>query len=105
MEKINVYIDGPNLLGAVSDLKKKRVWVDPFKLSQGLIDQQRQEIGMIFYAETPYSENLHNVDTFRRQQSFFGHIHAYIQEKRITHIKGNYRIDTTRVPASIVEST
>lgn len=102
MEIVNVYIDGPNLLGAVSDLKKKRAWVDPFRLSHALIHKQAQEIKAVFYAETPYQENLHNPETFRRQQSFFGKIHTYIQGKKVIHIKGNYRIDTIKVPPFIV---
>lgn len=102
MEKVCVYVDGPNLLGAVSDLKQKRVWLDPFRLSQLLIDKKMQEIKTIFYAETPYAENLHNPETFRKQQSFFGNIHTYIQDQKVVHIKGNYRIDTTKVPSFIV---
>ena len=102
MEKINVYIDGPNLLGAVSDLRKKRLWLDPFRLSQRLIDTATQTINNIFYAETPYPENLHTPETFRKQQSFFGKIHIYLEDRKVIHIKGNYRIDTSRVPFFIV---
>ncbi|MBI1871581.1 MAG: NYN domain-containing protein [Chlamydiae bacterium] len=102
MEIVNVYIDGPNLLGAVSDLRKKRVWVNPLQLSNHLINKQTQEIKAIFYAETPYPENLHSPGSFRKQQIFFGKIYTYIQNKEVFHIKGSYRVDTTTVPLFIV---
>ena len=104
MERVNVYIDGPNLLGAVSDINKKRVWLDPFRIACQLIDKQKEKLQTVFYAETPYPENLHSPDTFRKQQSFFGNIHSYIENKKIIHIKGSYRIDTVRVPLFIVNS-
>ena len=102
MESVNVYIDGPNLLGAVSDLRKKRVWLDPVRLSERLINKTTQTVKTIFYAETPYPENLHSPESFRKQQSFFGKIHTYIQDRKVIHIKGNYRIDTCKVPFFIV---
>ena len=42
MERVNVYIDGPNVLGAVSQMRKKRVWVDPYRLAQHLIKPLEQ---------------------------------------------------------------
>ncbi|MBI1882791.1 MAG: hypothetical protein HYS08_01100 [Chlamydiae bacterium] len=102
MQIVNLYMDGPNLLGAVSDLRKKRVWIDPFRLSSHLVDKQIQEVKTIFYAETPYPENLHSPESFRKQQSFFGRIYSYIQSQKVIHIKGNYRIDTNTVPLFIV---
>lgn len=104
MEKVNVYIDGPNLLGAVSDVRKKRVWLDPFRLANQLIDKQRQEVKTVFYAETPYPENLHSPETFRKQQTFFGNIHTYIEDQTVVHIRGGYRIDTVKVPSFILNS-
>lgn len=101
MERVIIYIDGPNLLGAVSDLLKKRVWLDPLLLSEKLVDKQHQGIKAIFYAETPYPENLHSLETFRKQQSFFGHIYRHLQAGKIIHIEGNYRVDHMRVPAPI----
>jgi uncharacterized LabA/DUF88 family protein len=101
-ETVNIYVDGPNLLGAVSDLRAKRVWIDPVRLAGLLIQDQSQRLGKIYYAETPYHGNLHNPDTFRKQQSFFGRIHKHIRDGRLVHIEGNYRIDTMRVPAYIV---
>ena len=102
-EVVNVYIDGPNLLGAVSDLRAKRVWIDPFRLATLLVHTQTQRIGKVYYAETPYHGNLHNPDTFKKQQSFFGRIHRYIQDGRMIHIKGNYRVDAVKVPSYIVK--
>jgi len=104
MEKVNVYIDGPNLLGAVSDVRKKRVWLDPFRLAHHLINKQTQEVKTVFYAETPYPENLHSPETFRKQQTFFGNIHTYIEDQKVVHIRGGYRIDTMKVPSFILNS-
>lgn len=102
-EVVNVYIDGPNLLGAVSDLRKKRLWIDPFLLAQRLIIQARQTLRTIYYAETPYPEDTHSPETFRKQQSFFGHLHKYLKTGQVTHIQGVYRIEHERVPAFIVD--
>jgi len=102
MEIINVYIDGPSLLGVVNDIRKKRIWLDPFRLSRLLINKQLQQVKKIYYAETPYQENLHNPETFRKQQRFFGKIHTYIQDGKVNHITGVYRLDTIQVPRFIV---
>ncbi len=102
METVNVYVDGPNLLGAVSEIKRKRVWLDPHKLARLLVDERAQQIKNLYYAETPYPENAFRPELFRKQQSFFGHIHKYIQNKEVIHIRGNYRIDKVRVPSYIV---
>lgn len=104
MERINIYIDGPNLLGAVSEIEQRRVWVDPVLLSRRLVQPSTQAIQTIYYAETPYPSNLIGPETFRRQQSFFGHIYKYKQNKEIHHIEGNYRITTERVPQDIVSA-
>lgn len=103
-EAVNVYIDGPNLLGAVSDMRKgRRVWVDPFQLAQLLIRRESQELKQVYYMETPYQGNLHNPDTFRKQQRLFGIIHKYISDGRVKHIKGVYRIDEVKVPHFILK--
>ncbi len=102
MEKVNVYIDGPNLLGAVSETLRKRIWLDPFKLANFLIDVHTQKVEKIYYAETPYPETSFQLETFRKQQSFFGHLHKYIQSKQIVHIRGHYRIDKMKVPQYIL---
>lgn len=102
MEKIHIYIDGPNLLGAVSDLMKNRVWLDPLLFSSYLINKEHQTVNKILYAETPYPENLHSPDTFRKQQSFFGKIYYHIKEQKVVHISGNYRVDTMMVPSFII---
>ncbi len=102
-ELVNVYVDGPNLLGAVSDLRKgRRVWLDPVELARRIADQTTQEIKRIYYAETRYQENRHHPDTFRRQQSFFGHIFKYIRSGVLTHIEGVYRTDEVKVPQHII---
>ena len=102
MEKINFYIDGPNLLGAVSQIKKKRVWIDPYKLSHLLVNKDSQTIHKIYYSETPYPGSSISSEIFRRQQSFFGHIYKYIADETLVHIRGNYRIDRIKVPEYIV---
>lgn len=103
-ERVTVYIDGPNLLGAVSEMRKnRRVWVDPYLLSQHLIQHETQTLHQVYYMETPYQGNLHNPETFRRQQRFFGVIHKYIKDGRIKHIKGVYRTDTVKVPYFILK--
>ncbi|MBI1976730.1 MAG: NYN domain-containing protein [Candidatus Omnitrophica bacterium] len=102
MEKVHIYIDGPNLLGAVSDLRKKRLWIDPILLSGYLVDTTHQSLNRVFYAETPYPQNLHSPETFRSQQSFFGKIYSHIQDQRLVHIRGNYRVNTMTVPSFIV---
>lgn len=102
MEKIIVYIDGPNLLGAVSATLQRRVWVDPYRLSQRLIDTKTQTMSRIYYSETPYSQNVFSPEVFKRQQSFFGHLHKHIQSKQIYHIKGSYRINLEQIPQRIL---
>ena len=102
MEKVNIYIDGPNLLGAVSETLRKRVWLDPYKLSKFLIDGRTQQIHKIYYAETPYPETSFQLETFRKQQSFFGQLHKYTESEQVVHIRGNYRIDKMRVPPYIL---
>ena len=102
MERVSIYIDGPNLLGAARATLGRRVWIDPLMLSGRLITRGTHEIGKIYYSETPYPEHVFKSSTFRRQQSFFGNIHKYIEEGKIVHIEGTYRIDTLRVPADII---
>lgn len=99
---VNVYIDGPNLLGAVSELRKKRVWLDPVRLAALLVSPEQKEIKIIYYCETPYAQNLHNPKAFSNQQSFFGKIHAYVKTGKVIHIKGHYRIELNKVPTFIL---
>lgn len=103
MEKVIVYIDGPNLLGAVSETLERRAWVDPFILSQRLINPALHEIKNIYYSETPYPQPSFQLSTFKRQQSFFGHMHKAFTERKVVHIKGNYRIDELKVPQYIID--
>ena len=101
MEKVNVYIDGPNLLGAVSQTLGRRLWVDPYKISEVLVDLRTQIINKIYYSETPYSQIGAFPETFKRQQEFFGYLFSYIQSKKIIHICGSYRMEVMRVPSYI----
>lgn len=102
-EVVNVYIDGPNILGAVSDLRKKRVWIDPWLLANRIVRPDTQQLKTVYYAETPYPQNTHSPETFRKQESFFGNIFKYIKDGKIRHIRGAYRVDDEKVPAFIVE--
>jgi uncharacterized LabA/DUF88 family protein len=102
VEKVRIYIDGPNLLGAVSELRKKRLWIDPILLSEQLVNTTHKSLDKVFYAETPYPQNLHSPETFRNQQSFFGKIYSHIQNQKLVHIRGNYRVNRMTVPSFIV---
>ena len=103
MQRVHVYIDGPNLLGAIYDLRKQRLWIDPIKLSDLLIDAPTQRIQKGYYAETPYQGSSHRPETFRKQQSFFGTMHKYLSTGQLIHIQGVYRKDEMRVPYYIVQ--
>lgn len=103
MEKVNVYIDGPNLLGAISETIGRRIWIDPYELILSLVSRN-QILNKIYYAETPYPEDVFSKEVFRRQQSFFGFMHKYIKESKIIHIQGSYRITWEQVPLKIVET-
>jgi uncharacterized LabA/DUF88 family protein len=98
MEKINVYIDGPNILGAVKETLGRRVWVDPFLLSRRLINPKTQKIALTYYSETPYSGSVFSSKNFQKQQSFFGHLHKYVKGGSIIKLEGNYRYDRITVP-------
>jgi uncharacterized LabA/DUF88 family protein len=73
-------------------------------LSQLLINSTKEEIKNIFYLETPYNENFHSKDVFRKQQSFFGKIYQYTSNGQVKHIKGVYRVEKVRVPTGIVNT-
>ena len=103
-ERVNVYIDGPNLLGAVSEIRKGRIWLDPYTLAVRLLRRPAQQLGTIYYVETPYRGNLHNPAVFRRQQRFFGKIYKHITAGAVVHLQGVYRIDEVRVPARLVQA-
>lgn len=103
MQQVHVYVDGPNVLGAIHDLRKQRLWIDPVKLSRHLIIPASQQIRKIYYAETPYQGSSHRPETFRKQQSFFGTMHQYLSTGQLIHIQGVYRKDEMRVPYYIVQ--